>query len=442
MKASPLIQILARPVRPMVAKVSNIAVSAKGFVKKHLVPRLAPAIFAFDALVIHLGRCFRHHHDDARDVVFVRTDNLGDFILWLPAARALRAHWPWPDQRFVLVANSIWAHFAQGLGIFDRVVCVSRLQFRRDPVYRAKALFRFSRIQADLVVTAVHSRDPLTSDSVARAIRAPRKAAPDGDSGSTNIDLSVSDKWYTELIGSPGILAHETLRNAAFVKRLADISVPNALPRLCVPTAAKLPPVLRGLRYAVLAPGAVAPLRIWPAAAFAELTDRLFDEFGLRSVLTGTASERRFMRAILRASKSSPIDLAGQTDLGDLCAVLAHAKIIVTNETGTAHLGAALGVRTICITGGGHFGRFVPYPVEERQQDMRLSTVQHRMSCYGCDWNCIYRLKYNDAAPCLSKIHVDEVWSAVAAITSGIAPHGNSTLVSTGIADNRSQGRE
>jgi ADP-heptose:LPS heptosyltransferase len=419
---SRLFQILVRAVSPVAAKALNMAATAKAITKKHLVPRLAPAIFAFDALVIHLGRRFRPH-DDACNVVFVRTDNLGDFILWLPAARALRAHWPWPNRRFVLVANNSWAHFAESLGIFDRVISLSRLQFQRNPIYRAKELlFRLSRIRADLVVTAVYSRDPLTSDSVARAICAPRKVAPDGNSSSTNIDLSLSYKWYTELIGTPGVSTHETVRNAAFVKQLADISVPNALPRLCVPTEEKLPSILRGLRYAVLAPGAVASLRIWPAAAFAELADRLFDQLGVRSVLTGTASERRFTSAILRASKSSPIDLAGQTDLSNLCAVLAHAKIIVTNETGTAHLGAALGVQTICITGGGHFGRFVPYPAEGRQEDMPLSTVQCRMSCYGCDWNCIYSLKYSDAAPCVSSISVNEVWAAARAL--GATPEG------------------
>jgi hypothetical protein len=35
------------------------------------------------------------------------------------------------------------------------------------------------------------------------------------------------------------------------------------------------------------------------------------------------------------------------------------------------------------------------------------------MTCYGCNWECVYSLKKEEPAPCVSKISVDAVWNEV-----------------------------
>lgn len=104
-------------------------------------------------------------------------------------------------------------------------------------------------------------------------------------------------------------------------------------------------------------------------------------------------------------------NLAGKTSLGQLAAILAHARLVLTNDTSAAHIGPEVGVPTVCILGGGHYGRFLPYDL----LDARLAprAVSHRMDCFGCNWRCIYGTEIGQPFPCVTKVSVEDVWDAV-----------------------------
>lgn len=107
-----------------------------------------------------------------------------------------------------------------------------------------------------------------------------------------------------------------------------------------------------GETYLVLNPGATnSRAKQWLPERFAGVANRLFDERGMTSVLVGTAEERPVADAVLQCALRPVIDLTGRTDLGALMGILSSASVLVTNDTGTSHLGAALGVPTITIFG-------------------------------------------------------------------------------------------
>lgn len=384
----------------------------RSFAKKHIVPRVFPAIFFLDRVIATLSR--RYFAELPRkEIVFVRVDNLGDFILWLPAARALREQWPWPGCQFVLIAHASWSAFAQSLTLFDRVISLNRRRFQRDPLYRFWWVFRLARLKPELLVTAIHSRDPTTADTIARAVNAARKIAPVGDSTAADIRISVSNPWYDELIPTPDTSAHESIRNRIFIERLAGIRVDVPWPVLAVPSQSRVPKVLGDAGHVVIAPGAVSPLRAWPAKLFAEIAGNISARTPFRVVLTGLASERQTGTSVARTCSVPPINLIGKLSVNDLIAVLKTAKLVITNETGTAHLAAALRVPTVCLVGGGHFGRFVPYPAEACQAGITLVALQHAMPCYHCNWQCIHPIGQFDPAPCVSGITIPVVWDVV-----------------------------
>src|SRR5258708_4862161 len=53
------------------------------------------------------------------DILLVRLDALGDFVLWLPMARTLRQFYF--GRKLILLANSQWADLARGLPYWDEV---------------------------------------------------------------------------------------------------------------------------------------------------------------------------------------------------------------------------------------------------------------------------------------------------------------------------------
>jgi ADP-heptose:LPS heptosyltransferase len=100
--------------------------------------------------------------------------------------------------------------------------------------------------------------------------------------------------------------------------------------------------------YVCLHPGATRPDNRWPAARFAEAADRLVGG-GYRVVLTGTQGERTVVDAVARAMATQPLDLCGRTGVGTLAALFATARLVVSNDTGAAHVAAAVRAPSVVV---------------------------------------------------------------------------------------------
>ena len=130
-----------------------------------------------------------------------------------------------------------------------------------------------------------------------------------------------------------------------------------------------------GLRpggYACIHPGASVPERRARPELFARVADRLAGR-GLRVVLTGTADERPLTQAVARAAAAPAVDLAGQTPLGTLGALLQESRLLICNDTGVSHLAAALRVPSVVISTGNNPERWAPIDAR-RHRVLRLET--------------------------------------------------------------------
>ena len=115
---------------------------------------------------------------------------------------------------------------------------------------------------------------------------------------------------------------------------------------------------IAGTPYAVLHPGGRSGAR-WPAERFARVATALVDR-GLSVVVTGSSAETPLGRIVARHAHRSIVDLTSRTGLGALGALLAGAKLLVSNDTGVAHLAAALRVPSVVLFTSGQLDRWAP----------------------------------------------------------------------------------
>ena len=102
---------------------------------------------------------------------------------------------------------------------------------------------------------------------------------------------------------------------------------------------------------AVLCPGSVnSRAKRWPAERYAELGDKLMDA-GMQVVLIGSPAELSVSHEVSSHARRKPIVLTGKTTVAQVVALLSIADVLVTNDTGPAHIGAALGTQTLVIFG-------------------------------------------------------------------------------------------
>ncbi|HYG55980.1 MAG TPA: glycosyltransferase family 9 protein [Burkholderiales bacterium] len=129
--------------------------------------------------------------------------------------------------------------------------------------------------------------------------------------------------------------------------------------------------------YAVVHPGSQLPSRRWPAQRFARVADALARE-GLQVVLTGTAGEAALTREISARMVAEARDLAGLTTLGGVAALIARARLLVSNDTGVSHIAAAVRTQSVVVACGSDPLRWAPLDHE------RHRVLHHPVECRPC----------------------------------------------------------
>jgi ADP-heptose:LPS heptosyltransferase len=128
---------------------------------------------------------------------------------------------------------------------------------------------------------------------------------------------------------------------------------------------------------ALVHPGAQLASRRWPPERFAAVADALAAR-GLTVLLTGTAAEQPLTRAVARAMHHRAHDLAGCTSLWTLGALVERSAVVVSNDTGIAHIAAALRRPSVVVASGSDVRRWAP-------ADRRLHPVLwHDLPCRPC----------------------------------------------------------
>jgi ADP-heptose:LPS heptosyltransferase len=97
--------------------------------------------------------------------------------------------------------------------------------------------------------------------------------------------------------------------------------------------------------YVVVHPGAAVPARTWPPDHFRQAVRQLA-EAGIRAVVTGGPAERDLTAFV---ADGVGRDLGGRTGLAELAGVVARADVIITGNTGPAHLAAAAGTPVVSL---------------------------------------------------------------------------------------------
>ena len=106
-------------------------------------------------------------------------------------------------------------------------------------------------------------------------------------------------------------------------------------------------------RIVVCAGAEYGPAKRWLPESYAEVVQSVGDSATCRWQLVGTAKDRPVAAEIATLCESPPNveNLCGETTLAELIAILRASDALLTNDTGTMHLAALLGVRTVAIFG-------------------------------------------------------------------------------------------
>jgi ADP-heptose:LPS heptosyltransferase len=311
-----------------------------------------------------------------RNVLVMRTDQLGDLVISVPALRQLRALLP--QARLVGLLSGANADLARTLSLFDEIIVIEfpedDVEHRRlMPLEAQKALrARLAPYNFDIAIDMCEGGDsrPLLLLSGARFLYGFHDrewpwlnggfsgATPDPCNGLEMAAQSTRVMGFVERLGA-------SLSNRAEVVRRTDLT-PDAL----VPLG-----LAADERYAVLHAGARLPFARWPH--FAQLAARLLDETDLRIVLVTDDPEASSALPVELRSRArvTVIDQRLQFDVFD--GLLSFCTVFIGNDSGPKHLAALRGAPVVSI----HSGRL---NWNEWGQEQTGLIISRRVPCSGC----------------------------------------------------------
>jgi ADP-heptose:LPS heptosyltransferase len=130
-------------------------------------------------------------------------------------------------------------------------------------------------------------------------------------------------------------------------------------------------------------PGARPPARRWPVEYFATIADQVIRCLGAQVILIGGPGEEPTARAVMELMEERPVNVAGETSLGGLAALLANLDLFIGNDTGPAHVAEAAGTPSITIFGPADERRWAPL------DQQRHRTLREPVECSPCPhWEC------------------------------------------------------
>ena len=154
--------------------------------------------------------------------------------------------------------------------------------------------------------------------------------------------------------------------------------------------------------------GKDAAYKHWPALKFAQVANKLMDEFKAKVVILGDASERQIAEVMVHAMRNKPIDLTSKTGLEVLPGIIKHCNLLITNDGGPMHMAVALGVSSVSVFGPVSEAVYGPYPEHKNHVVLKWD-----MACRPCYKN--FRLEACDKdKECLKQVSAAAVFAAAA----------------------------
>lgn len=346
---------------------------------------------------------------DARRILVVRLDNLGDVLLTTPAIHAIRR--AIPEASITLFAGPAGSQVRGLVPDLDDVV-VHRAPWMdpdrklpQDPEREqaAVATIRQGNYDGAIIFTSYHQSSlPAAYLCYLAGIPLRHAASLDGPGSLLTSrhrppdDVMHEVERGLDLVGGLGIPpAEDTL---VLQPRDADRRVMRAYVRN----------LRQGSRpVVVLHPGCSCPTRTYPPELYARAAAALEVELGARILWTGSAAESGLVVEIQSAARTAGapdggISLAGHTDLSGLAALIDEADAVVTNNTGPMHVAAAMRTPVAAL-----FALTNP-PEEWHPWKTPHRLLNHEVPCRIC-----YRRVCPHGHECLRLVTADEIVVAV-----------------------------
>lgn len=332
-----------------------------------------------------------------RKVAVLRASRIGDFLCTIPALRALRA--ALPEAQIAMITLPMLRDLVARSPYIDRYIAFPGYPGMAEQLFDPhKAIEFFQQMQDEHFDLALQMQGSGVNSNPFMLLLGATTTAGFIRSGDPAGRLDAALPFPEEQHEIRRMLALTTFLGAPFQGEDLEFPLLRSDHRRAATLLAGSKPPLIGLHSS-----ARDATRRWPIERFIAAGRELATGYGGTIVLLG---DQQVEGEILARALDTPcLNLMGQTSLPVLGAVIARLAVLITNDTGPAHIAYALRAPSVTIFGGG--SPALNGPLTNGPHRVLL----HAVPCRPCDY-ATCPIGY----PCLEHVTVQEVVEAATSL--------------------------
>lgn len=310
--------------------------------------------------------------------ILIRATNwVGDAIMAIPALHAVREHFP--EAHIAILARPYVADIYRHQQVADELISYDWKGSHAGVAGRERLA---TELRAHSFDTALLLQNAFDAAWLAWRAVIPRRIGYARDGRSMLLTGAIPVPKLGEIPAHEKFYYLELVRRAGWLTELPD----DKFIQLSVPpdklSAAEQTLIAAGsrpniLRIAVGAGASYGSAKCWPPERFGETLNHLQAHTDADVILFGTANEIPVTQAIASKLQKPPINLAGQTAIADLPALLSRCNIFLGNDSGAMHVAAAVGLPVVAVFGPTD-------PLGTAPVTPRSTIVQEKPYCSPC----------------------------------------------------------
>jgi len=291
----------------------------------------------------------------AKKVLVVKPDAIGDYIIFRNFLDNLRKSKKHKGHEIHLLGNAVWKNIFENLDSkkIDKETFLNLGELYGGGNSYRKEILREIGTGFDTIIYPAYSRNSMM-DILISKIKAKHKITLTGDKENMSyLEKSFTDKYYTKLVKTKSKFEFD--RNREFFEAVIGekINLPNP----------KINLKAKQGNYFVVNPGASVKFKQWSPENFAKVVDHLVEKYKSKVYIVGSKSELVLDEKVRFLTKNkSKVEIKNGGSLFGLLKLIAGSRGVVSNETCTPHIAAALGKKVYCIASGIGWGSAYPYP--------------------------------------------------------------------------------
>jgi ADP-heptose:LPS heptosyltransferase len=333
---------------------------------------------------------------NARNILVMRLDNIGDVVMTSPALRAIKENLP--QARITLMASPAGTQAAPLLPWVDEVLTwrvlwqdLGRLEFDPEREWQLIATLAERRFDAAVIFTSF-SQSPHPAGMVCYLAGIQLRLGESKEKGNGILT--------TELASAPDEL-HQVERNLRLIEavgfQVTDRRLAIQIPlEACQGAAERLAAHGLSLKtpYLLLSPWASCQARTYFIDRFAIAARELSRRTGWPVLVTGAVRDQERTGPLMTALASFGVNLVGATTIPELAALIANARLVLTNDSLPMHLADATRTPSVVLYSG------TEYESQWQPRHSPFRLLRRPTSCSPCyAFTCPYNLECLDIPP-------------------------------------------